>query len=37
MKMYKQTHGYREFPVAIWHEVKDTLALALLLTGKERT
>lgn len=21
-------HDYREFPVAIWHEVKDTLALS---------
>lgn len=30
-------HGYREFPEAIWREVKDTLALALLLAGKERT
>lgn len=30
------SHGYRDSPIAVWHEVKDTLALALLPAGTER-
>lgn len=29
-------HGYWEFPVAIWHEVKDKLAPALLLAAEQK-